>query len=98
RATDGYKRSWTPLPPLADWLGRLLPVATPRLPRVRAAATTLRADAATREGPPSRRLRTATTAIHGIKAAIIRIKGKAEFQDRGTRCIQDPALGLRGLF
>ncbi|CAM9215957.1 unnamed protein product [Ascophyllum nodosum] len=94
---DGYERSWTRLPPLADWHGRHLPVATPRLPRVRAAATTLRADAATQKGPLSRRRRTATTATYDIKAAIIRTKGKAEFRDRGTRCFQDPALGLRRL-
>ncbi|CAM9648292.1 unnamed protein product [Ascophyllum nodosum] len=94
---DGYERSWTRLPPLADWRGRFLLVATPRLPRARAAATTLRVAAATRKGPPSRRPRTAT-AIHGITAAIIRTKGKAEFRDRGTCCFQDPALGLRRLF
>ena len=76
RAMDGYRRSWTRLPPLADWLGRLLPVVTPRLPRDRVAATTLRADAATLKGPLSRRRRRATTAIYGIQAATIRTRGK----------------------
>ena len=40
RALDGYRRYWTRLPPLADRLGQLLLVVTPRLPRDRVFRTT----------------------------------------------------------
>ena len=76
RAQDGYRRYWMRLPPLADRLRQLLLVVTPRLPRDRVAAPTLRADAATPKGLLSRRRRTATTAIYGIKAATIRTTDK----------------------
>ncbi|CAM9385099.1 unnamed protein product [Ascophyllum nodosum] len=85
---DGYRRSWTRLPPLADWLGQLLPVVTPRLPRDRVAATTLRADAATLKVPLSRRRRTATTAIYGIRAATIRTRGDEDETDGSGRLRQ----------